>query len=81
MSLQYIRERYNVPAKQGMRIIHFGRIGVIKNSHGGYLSVYFYGDKKNERKHLHPTFKITYVPIDVNACELLRKMNTTEAVK
>lgn len=57
-SLNYVRSRYGVPAKRGMRVTCDGLEGIIVGGQGNYLRVRIDGEK-----HLstwHPTWRVTY---------------------
>lgn len=58
MSMQYIRDRYNVPAKRGMRVTVDGEAGVIVGTVNAHLRVKF-GDAKHSTP-CHPTWRVTY---------------------
>ena len=59
MSMKWIRETYNVPAKRGMNVIVQGEKGIIVCSKGPYLRI----RKEGEQKVLsyHPTWKVVYM--------------------
>ena len=63
MSMQYIRDTYNVPAKRGGRVIYAGSGkdvgGVITGTRGGCLRIRLDGDKFSCK--FHPTWKIKYL--------------------
>jgi hypothetical protein len=59
MSMEYIRETYNVPAKKGMNVIAQGRNGVIVGSKGGYLRIKIEGEKNILS--FHPVWEMKYV--------------------
>jgi len=64
MSMKYIREHYDVPAKRGGKVKYTGdidcpHVGVIIGSRGAYLRIRF-----PEWKHtgtFHPTWEIEYL--------------------
>lgn len=59
MSLEYIRQQYNVPAFRGQRVeIYDGREGTVTSSLGRYLRVRVDGDRSIL---LDPTWHITYL--------------------
>jgi len=68
MSMKWIRERYNVPARRGRKVIAQGRKGVIVGSKGEYLRVRVEGEKNILS--FHPEFEMEYI-IDLDI-----KMNT-----
>jgi hypothetical protein len=63
MSMKYIRDTYEVPAKPGMHIKYtyenYDREGVIIGSHNSYLRVCMMDNL--EILLFHPTFCITYL--------------------
>ncbi len=60
MSMQRIREYYNVPARRGMRITMDGQPGVIVASDptSMHLRVRFDGQRHSLR--VHPTWRVEY---------------------
>ena len=58
MSLKYIRCRYGVPAKRGMRVTVDGRAGRITSGKGGRLRVVFDGEEFVSI--CHPTWRVVY---------------------
>lgn len=63
MTMAYIRSKYNVPAKKGMKVAVEGKQGIITGTKGTYLMVLLDGDK--ESKPRHPTCFIDYLDGDV----------------
>ena len=63
MTIQHIRDTYNVPAKVGGRVVYSGNGkdigGVITGADGKYLRIRLDGDKISCR--FHPTWKLTYL--------------------
>lgn len=63
MSLQYIRDAYQVPAKRGGRVVYSGNgrdvSGVITGACGGWLRIRLDGD--NFSCKFHPTWNIKYL--------------------
>lgn len=63
MSMKYIREHYNVPAKRGGRVIYTGgylpRIGTIVGSDGAHLRIRLDGDRHPQN--FHPTWELKYL--------------------
>lgn len=63
MSIDYIRRRYQVPAKRGGRVIYTGekteKQGVIASARGGYLRIRMDGEK--HARPYHPTWELAYV--------------------
>ena len=55
MGMDYIRKTYGVPAKRGMRVIAYGKPGVITSAHGPHLMI-----RLDDYKHPRP-----YHPSDV----------------
>ncbi len=66
MTMQYIRDRYKVPAKRGGRIKYTGsqsgqpRMGTITSASRGYLNIRL--DGHNHSMPYHPTWKLEYLP-------------------
>lgn len=62
--MQSIRDRYNVPAKRGARIVYSGdgsvAAGTIVAARGHYLRVRF-DDVPNEIATLHPTWEVSFI--------------------
>lgn len=59
MSMKYIREYYNVPAKRGARIKFDGKMGTIISSNGAKLRIKL--DGASYSRLYHPTWNIEYV--------------------
>ena len=64
MSLEYIRNHYDVPANRGQRVVFLGaqderRLGRIVGACGAYLRVRFDGEQKPRT--LHPTWRVEYL--------------------
>ena len=59
MSMQYVRERYGVPAKRGMLVTVAGKPGRITSSKHGYIMVRFDGDRRSIP--CHPTWCVEYL--------------------
>lgn len=59
MSIEYIRNFYNVPAKIGTRVKYEGKLGTIKGTKNAYLKILLDGEKKT--KCYHPTYNIEYI--------------------
>ena len=55
--LEYIRQRYQVPAKRLGRVRVNGSFGTITGATGGYLIVRFDG---GPRRRCHPTWRVEY---------------------
>lgn len=60
MSLKYIRNYYQVPAKRGQRIKFQGREGMIATSRGPHLRVRF-NDDLGHLHTIHPTWEVEYL--------------------
>lgn len=58
-SFDYVRERYGVPAKRGMRVIADGKPGRITSGAGHYIRVLIDGDKHSS--YWHPTWNMEYL--------------------
>jgi hypothetical protein len=59
MSLEYIREVYNVPARRGMKVIAHGRNGIIVGAKGPHLRIKIQGEKNILS--FHPTWEMEYL--------------------
>lgn len=63
MSMQYIRDRYNVPAKRFGRVVYSGNKkdepGVITGTRGTYLLIRL--DSQTVSLPYHPTFALRYL--------------------
>lgn len=63
MSLEWIRKRYAVPAKRGMRVEYTGggtkALGTIRGARGGYLSIKL--DSSKHARAFHPTWELRYL--------------------
>lgn len=58
-SLEYIRKRYGVPAKRGMRVIADGMPGVITSFKDSHICVRLDGDRRSHK--WHPTWRMIYL--------------------
>ena len=58
MTMQYIRETYNVPAKRGACVIANGKKGVIVGSRGPHLRIKL---EDGIIRIFHPTWNMQYV--------------------
>jgi hypothetical protein len=58
--MKWIRDRYKVPAKRGMKVAAQGERGIIIGSKNGYLRIQIEGRKKNLL--FHPTWEMKYFP-------------------
>ena len=58
MSMDYVRNRYGVPAKRGKRVIANGKPGTIVAARGGHLCIRLDGEKHTGR--WHPTWEMDY---------------------
>jgi hypothetical protein len=59
MSLEYIREVYNVPARRGMKVIAHGQNGIIVGAKGPHLRIRIEGEKNILS--FHPTSEMEYL--------------------
>jgi hypothetical protein len=60
MSMQYIRETYNVPAKRGGRVRYAGKYcGTITGARGAHLRIRL--DRDGRVRLYHPTWEIEYL--------------------
>lgn len=63
MSMDYIRDAYNVPAQRGARVEYRQKghkaFGTITGSRGPYLRVRM--DGSNKSAVFHPTWNLTYI--------------------
>ena len=57
-SFAYVRQRYGVPAKRGMRVTADGKPGRITSGAGHYIRVLIDGDKHSSL--WHPTWRMVY---------------------
>lgn len=60
MSMDYVRNRYHVPAKRGLRVVVDGKAGIITRASQGYVYVRFDGSKFSLP--CHPTWRVNYAP-------------------
>ena len=58
MSMDYIRNHYNVPAKIGIRVVAQGREGTIVGARNAYLRIKIDGEKNVLS--FHPTWEMEY---------------------
>ncbi len=58
MSLDYIRNHYDVPAREGVRVVADGRPGTIAGADGPRLLIAIDGEP--EPSVWHPTWRIEY---------------------
>ena len=59
-SFDYVRERYHVPAKRGLRVTVNGHPGRITSGAGNYIRVRFDGEARSSI--CHPTWRVDYNP-------------------
>ena len=59
MSLEWVRSRYGVPARRGVRVIFDGRPGRITSARGGHLRILLDGSKHPVP--VHPRWRVTYL--------------------
>lgn len=60
MSIQRIREFYNVPAKRGMRVVVDGKPGVIVGSRSDSMHLNVRFDGIDYPLPVHPTWRVEY---------------------
>ena len=58
-NMEYIRKKYKVPAKYGMKVIAQGRNGIIVGAKNGYLRIRIEGEKNILS--FHPTWEMKYL--------------------
>lgn len=58
LSFDYVRQRYGVPAKRGMRVTVDGKPGRITSGAGHYIRVRFDGETFSS--FCHPTWRVVY---------------------
>jgi len=56
----YVRQRYNVPAEIGRRVIAQGEPGIILSDRGHYIGVVLDSDPKKRIRNYHPTWEMEY---------------------
>lgn len=61
MSLEYIRQYYNVPAYEGQRVTYCGDPAVIVGGSAQYLTLQFDGKDTADTGCYHPTWEIVYI--------------------
>lgn len=63
MSIEYIRDTYDVPAKRGTRVLYTGggkkEYGTIRGARGVHLMIKLDGNK--HAMPFHPTWKLEYL--------------------
>jgi hypothetical protein len=59
--LEYIRNRYQVPAEINREVIVNGKKGVITKDMGSYIGVDFYAEKPTAPQPCHPTWEVQYL--------------------
>lgn len=69
MTMAYIRSKYNIPARKGMRVKVGDRFGMITGARLQYLLILLDGDKHSTPH--HPTYEIEYIPQPIES--LLRE--------
>ncbi|WPH57772.1 hypothetical protein [Mycobacterium phage WXIN] len=57
----WVRAHYNVPAKQGGRIVFDGQPGRITSVTGGHLALHLDGQPARRRVYVHPTWRMEYL--------------------
>lgn len=64
MSMAWVRKRYNVPARRGMRVRYTGcgknELGTIRSASGGHLNIQLDGIRHTMP--FHPTWELEYLP-------------------
>lgn len=65
-SLDYIRNRYHVPAKRGGKVRYRGKSGTIVGAHRGYLRIRLDGEKSIGN--YHPTYELEYLDCNNDTC-------------
>jgi len=82
MSMEYIRNYYKVPARQGGRVCYSGgpeaRLGTIVSASGGHLNIRL--DGQRHTLPYHPTWKLEYLP-DQDARDFLSNISTGRPVE
>ena len=58
-NMDYIRKKYKVPAKRGMKVIAQGHNGTIVGARNGYLRIRIEGEKNILS--FHPTWEMEYL--------------------
>lgn len=58
MSMEYIRDRYGVPAKRGARVVADGKPGTIVAARGGHLRIRLDGER--DTRSWHPLWHMDY---------------------
>lgn len=58
MSMEYVRNRYGVPAKRGARVVADGKPGTIVAARGGHLRIRLDGERHTGS--WHPLWKMDY---------------------
>lgn len=59
--MQWIRDRYGVPAKRGGRVVFDGKPGRILSTHAGHLVLHLDEDKPSHRTYVHPCWRMEYL--------------------
>lgn len=67
MSLEYIREYYNVPAYEGQRVTFLKVPAVIVGASNQYLTLRFDGQVEPDNGRFHPTWEIVYLGQETQA--------------
>lgn len=57
--MEYIRKKYKIPVKRGMKVIAQGRNGIIVGAKNGYLRIRI--ESKKNISSFHPTWEIEYL--------------------
>lgn len=64
MSMQSIRDYYQVPAKRGMRVIFDGQPGVITSADRSTMHLRVMLDDTKHSVRVHPTWHMEYLPTE-----------------
>jgi hypothetical protein len=60
MNCEYARDHYGVPAEIGMKVIAYGKSGIIVEDRGHYLGITLDTEKPGTVNNYHPTDGIEY---------------------
>jgi hypothetical protein len=73
MSLDYVRDYYEVPAYLGRDVIIDSRLGTITKDMGNYIGVTFHDDLKRKSLPYHPTNGVIYLDSETDLLTLRAK--------
>lgn len=62
--MQYIRDRYAVPAKRGGYVKFEGALAVITSADNGHLNIQFLAPYAGQTARVHPTWHMDYLDED-----------------